>query len=86
MSYTIDIFTHEGKKKDTVTLDGLFGDEQINESLMHEYVVMYLANQRQSTAKVKTRSEVSLSGRKLFRQKGTGRARVGDAASPIRRK
>lgn len=53
---------------------------------MHEYVVMYLANQRQNTAKAKTRAEIVGSGRKLFRQKGTGRARVGAANSPIRRK
>jgi large subunit ribosomal protein L4 len=46
---------------------------------------MYLANQRQSTAHTKTRGEIQRSGRKLHNQKGSGRARVGDAGSPIRR-
>ena len=46
---------------------------------------MYLANQRQGGANTKTRGEVQRSGRKLYKQKGTGRARVGDAGSPIRR-
>lgn len=86
MSYAIDIYTLEGIKKESLTLDALFADDQINEWLIHEYVVMYLANQRQNTAKVKTRGEVTRSGKKLFKQKGTGRARVGDAGSPIRRK
>lgn len=67
-------------------LDPMFSDEAINETLVHEYVVMYLANQRQNTAKAKTRGEIVWSRRKLFRQKGTGRARVGAANSPIRRK
>jgi large subunit ribosomal protein L4 len=52
---------------------------------MHEFVVMQLANSRKNIAKAKTRSDISRSGRKLYRQKGTGNARVGDAASPIRR-
>ena len=64
----------------------LFSEEAINEGLVHEYVVMFLSNQRQATAHTKTRSEVKRSGRKLYRQKGTGNARVGDAGSPVRRK
>lgn len=64
----------------------LFSDEIINEGLVHEYVVMYLSNQRQATAHTKTRSEVRRSWRKLYRQKWTWNARVGDAWSPIRRK
>lgn len=57
-----------------------------NESVLHEYVVMFLSNKRQSTAHTKTRSEVRRSWRKLYRQKWTWSARVGDAWSPIRRK
>lgn len=86
MSYAIDIFGSDGAKKQKVTLDALFSDDAINETLVHEYVVMYLANQRQNTAKAKRRGEIVGSRRKLFRQKGTGRARVGAADSPIRRK
>jgi large subunit ribosomal protein L4 len=86
MSYAIDIFAPNGTKKQQIKLDAIFSDEAINETLVHEYVVMYLANQRQNTAKAKRRGEITGSGKKLFRQKGTGRARVGAANSPIRRK
>jgi large subunit ribosomal protein L4 len=54
--------------------------------LIHEAVQAYLAAQRRGTHKTKTRSEVSGSGRKLWRQKGTGRARVGDIRNPKWRK
>lgn len=64
----------------------LFAEDFVVSSLVHEFVVMYLANKRQSTAHTKNRSEVQASGRKLYRQKGTGSARVGAASSPIRRK
>jgi len=56
------------------------------EHLIHEAVQAYLAAQRRGTHKTKTRSEVSGSGRKLWRQKGTGRARVGDIRNPKWRK
>jgi large subunit ribosomal protein L4 len=54
--------------------------------LIHEAVQAYLAAQRAGTHKVKTRSEVSGSGKKLWRQKGTGRARTGDIRNPKWRK
>ncbi len=60
----------------------IFGIEP-NEAVVHQYVKAYLANQRQGSAKVKTRSEVSGGGRKPWRQKGTGRARVGTIRSPL---
>ncbi|NQU09307.1 50S ribosomal protein L4 [bacterium] len=50
---------------------------------VHDAVVAYLANQRQGTAKVKQMSEVAGSGKKPWRQKGTGRARAGSFASPL---
>jgi large subunit ribosomal protein L4 len=52
------------------------------EHLIHEAVQAYLAGRRAGTHKVKTRAEVSGSGKKLWRQKGTGRARVGDIRNP----
>ena len=55
----------------------------VNESLMHQAVVMYLANQRRGTAATKTRGAVRGGGRKPWRQKGTGRARHGSIRSPI---
>src|SRR6478609_9038338 len=50
---------------------------------VHETVVAYRANRRSGTASVKTRAEVSGSGAKPWRQKGTGRARAGSKRSPI---
>lgn len=62
--------------------DEVFGIEP-NEGLIHEVVVMQLANRRVGTASSKTRSEVAGGGRKPWRQKGTGRARHGSIRSPI---
>ena len=86
MAYTIKVYNTEGKQVEELNLnEAIFNDNNINTSLMHEFVVMQLANARYNIAKTKTRWEVKASGRKLYRQKGTGNARVGDAASPIRR-
>jgi len=86
MAYTIKVYNEQGKEVEELNLnEKIFNDENINPSLMHEFVVMQLANSRYNIAKAKTRGEVKASGRKLYRQKGTGNARVGDAASPIRR-
>jgi large subunit ribosomal protein L4 len=62
--------------------DQLFGCE-VNEPVMHQAVVAYLANQRQGNASTKERSDVRGGGRKPYRQKGTGRARAGTTRSPI---
>lgn len=87
MAYTITIKDTTGKEVTHYELaEQLCHDDFVNESLLHEYVVMYLANQRVALAHTKTRGEVQRSGRKLYKQKGSGRARVGDAGSPIRRK
>ena len=59
-----------------------FGRE-FNEALIHQVVVAYAAGARQGTRAQKTRAEVSGSGKKPWRQKGTGRARSGDFKSPI---
>lgn len=65
--------------------DGVFA-VPVNDGVIYEVVKMQLANRRQGTASTKTRSEVSGSGRKPWRQKGTGRARAGRTRSPIWRK
>jgi large subunit ribosomal protein L4 len=57
----------------------------VNSSVLHDVVTMQLANRRSATASVKHRSEVVGSTRKLYRQKGTGRARRGDIKSPLLR-
>ena len=58
----------------------------VNEGLMHLAVKQYLASLRAGTHKTKTRAEVSGSGKKPWRQKGTGRARVGEIRNPLWRK
>ncbi len=62
--------------------DQVFGAE-VNDALIYESVRHYMAGQRSGTAKTKTRHEVSGSGKKLWRQKGTGRARMGSIRSPL---
>ncbi len=67
---------------DVELLDAVFGAE-LNESLIHAAVVNYQANGRQGTSATKTRGNVSGSGRKLWKQKGTGRARIASLRSPL---
>ncbi|MBS1769658.1 MAG: 50S ribosomal protein L4 [Acidobacteria bacterium] len=62
--------------------DAVFGAE-LNESLIHAAVMNYRANGRQGTSATKTRGNVSGSGRKLWKQKGTGRARIASLRSPL---
>ena len=57
----------------------------INRQLLHDVVVMYEANKRIGSSKTKTRGEVRGSTAKLYRQKGTGRARAGSSRTPVRR-
>jgi large subunit ribosomal protein L4 len=72
----------KGENIGTVDLaETVFGAE-INASVLHSYVVAYLANQRQGTQSAKTRAEVSGGGKKPWRQKGTGHARQGSTRSP----
>ncbi len=78
----VTIFNMQGNDVGKVELsDAVFGAE-INESIMHQAVVKYLAAQRRGTAKVKTRGEVRGGGRKPWKQKGTGRARIGTIRAP----
>ena len=82
---TIDVKDWNNKKVGSVELsDEIFG-YPYKEHLTHEAVRNYLASLRQGTHKVKNRSEVSGSGKKPFRQKGTGRARQGGNRPPIHR-
>jgi large subunit ribosomal protein L4 len=76
-------FDKNGKSAGTVDLPGSLFDAEINEFVVHEAVVAYLANQRQGTVNTKERSDVRGGGRKPWRQKGTGRARAGTIRSPL---
>jgi len=62
--------------------DAAFGRE-FNEALVHQVITAYLANARSGTRAQKARGDVNKSGKKPWRQKGTGRARAGTAASPL---
>ncbi len=81
---TLDVHNRSGEVLHQKELAEAFTDVEVNAPVIHQCVVAYLANQRQGTASTKSRSEVRGSGRKLFRQKGTGRARAGDAKAPHR--
>ncbi|QTM69032.1 50S ribosomal protein L4 [Buchnera aphidicola (Hormaphis cornu)] len=66
-----------------ITVSDVVFNSKFNEGLIHQIVTSYLAGSRQGTKAQKSRAEVSGSGKKPWRQKGTGRARVGSIRSPI---
>jgi large subunit ribosomal protein L4 len=79
----VDVLDLTNKKVGEVELsDAVFGAE-VNQDLLYEAVRHYLAGLRAGTHKTKTRHEVAGSGKKLWKQKGTGRARMGSVRSPI---
>ncbi len=78
----VSVYNIEGKVVGDMELnDAVFGVE-VNTHLVHQAVILQLANKRQGTQSAKTRSEVSGGGRKPWRQKGTGHARQGSTRSP----
>ncbi|MFH1063055.1 MAG: 50S ribosomal protein L4 [Candidatus Omnitrophota bacterium] len=84
--FTLLVSNILGKEVGKVDLDEKVFDGKVNESLIHQVVVMYQANKRQGTSSTKTRANVSGGNSKPWRQKGTGRARVGSSRSPLWRK
>jgi len=79
----LKLINDQGQSAATMSAsDALFGREY-NETLVHQIVIAYQANARVGTRAQKDRSEVRHSGKKPWRQKGTGRARAGDTASPM---
>ena len=80
---TVDIVDLNNQKFGEIALaDEVFGAE-VNQNLLYEAVRHYQAGQRAGTVKTKVRGEVAGSGKKLWKQKGTGRARMGSVRSPI---
>lgn len=79
----LDVVNIQNQKVGEVALEEAVFDAPVKPHLLHEVVVMQLNNRRQGTASTKGRSEVSGGGRKPWRQKGTGRARVGTIRSPL---
>ena len=81
--HSASVFDKKGNKVETLTLSDKIFSSELNLPAMHQYVKIYLANQRQGTVRRKTRAEVRGGGVKPWRQKGTGRARAGSNTSPI---
>jgi large subunit ribosomal protein L4 len=77
------VLTIEGKSAGTVALPEILFNAKINKHLVAQAVRVYLSNQREGSAKSKTRGEVQGSTRKIYKQKGTGRARHGGIRAPI---
>lgn len=81
----IDVLNSKGEKVSEMELTDAVFNVEVRSAVLHEVVVMQLASRRAGSASVKHRGDVSGSTRKLFRQKGTGRARRGDIRSPLLR-
>lgn len=81
---TAKLYSSAGEQKGTVELSAAIFEQPVHRQALYEAVRNYLANQRQGTHDTKTRSEVVGSRQKMFRQKGTGRARMGSIKSPSR--
>jgi len=79
----LDVINQEGKKVSDLKINQKVFNGSVNQAMIHEVLVMYRANLRLGTADTKTRDEVRGGGKKPWRQKGTGRARVGSIRSPL---
>ena len=79
----IVLYGMDGKESKTLTLPKEIFAVEASPRLLAQYVRVYLANQRQGNASTKTRGEVNASTKKIYRQKGTGRARHGSKKAPI---
>ena len=79
-----NLYSGSGEAKGSVELPAALFEQPVHKQACYEAVRNYLANQRQGTHDTKTRAEVSATTAKMFRQKGTGRARMGSSVSPSR--
>jgi large subunit ribosomal protein L4 len=82
---SLPVYDRSGAEVDSYEIDPAELAPRINKQLLHDAVVMYQSNRRQGSAKTKSRSEVKATTAKMYRQKGTGRARAGSRATNIRR-
>lgn len=85
MKVSLPVKSAAGQDVGTYDLDLSEISPEISKQLLHDAVVMYETNRRQGTAKTKSRAEVAGSTKKLYKQKGTGRARAGNKRTHIRR-
>ena len=81
---TAKLYSGAGEQKGAVDLPSVLFEQPVNRQALYEAVRNYLANQRQGTHDTLTRAEVKATRAKMYRQKGTGRARAGSVASPVR--
>ncbi len=81
----IPVFNKDGQKVDSLTVDETSLGGEVNPALIKQAFVMYHANLRQGSARTRSRGDIEGSTKKLYRQKGTGNARMGPKRSPIRR-
>ncbi len=82
---TLPVYDMSGTRVGDYEIDPQVLAPKVSKQLLHDVVVMYLANQRQGSNKTKTRGEVSGSTKKMYKQKGTGNARAGSKRSGVRR-
>src|SRR5881397_1509288 len=80
---TAKVLNLTSKEVGEVELTDIVFDVALNEPLIHEAVRSFMANRRAGTSATKTRGDVSGAGRKLWKQKGTGRARIASLRSPL---
>src|ERR1700732_1396044 len=80
---SVDIINLSNQKVGSLDLADAVFAAPVNEDLLYEAVRHYLAGKRRGGASTKTRHEVAGSGKKLWKQKGTGRARMGSIRSPL---
>ena len=80
---SLDVYSTSGKKTSSVQVKAKFFNAKVNQALMTQAVRVYLSNQRQTPAQTKSRSQVKVTKSKIWRQKGTGRARHGSKNAPI---
>mgnify|MGYP000853319578 CR=1 FL=1 len=81
----LPVFNRQGQEVDKCQVELDVFATRVNRQLLHDVVVMYEANQRVGTVRTRSRAEVAGSGKKMYRQKGTGNARAGSRRSNIRR-
>lgn len=82
---SVTVYSETGQKVGVEEIDEAALGGEVNTKLLKQAIVMYQANQRQGTVRQKSRGEVEGSTRKLYKQKHTGRARMGGARQPVRR-
>jgi large subunit ribosomal protein L4 len=82
---TVDVININGSKVSQTELPDAIFDVPVKKAVLHQVVIAQLANRRAGTASIKNRHDVAGSTRKLYKQKGTGRARRGDIKSPLMR-